>query len=110
MAKTMVIPWNTLNPQTAFHTEDPVMAVSQSLGIPQVPQGGSGGTNISMATDIWPEVLQVADWCALGILVLSGGMWMFGNRTPALQKLIDMVIGYEIIRHGLRLLSWLRSF
>lgn len=103
MAKTVVLPWNTLQSHPS------VEAMNQSLGLPSVPSS-SGGSNIRMADEIWPEVLQAADWCALGILVLAGGMWMFGNRTPALQRLIDMIIGYEIIRHGLRLLAWLRSF
>lgn len=79
------------------------------MSMSPIPSGG-GDAGINMASDIWPEVLQAGEWLALGILVVVGAMWMFGNREPALRRLIDMSIGFEVVRHAPAIVHWLEKF
>ena len=76
--------------------------------IPSIPNPVSS-SSIDLANKIWPEILQASDWLGLGIIVVCGCLWMFGNRTSAIQRLIDMAIGFEVVRHGLNILGLLRS-
>lgn len=70
----------------------------------------AGGGKFDPGHDIWPEVIEAADWTALGILVVTGFLWMFGNRSVAIKRLIDMAIGLEVIIHAPAILRWLLRF
>ncbi|EPZ47663.1 hypothetical protein [Alicyclobacillus acidoterrestris] len=60
--------------------------------------------------DIWPEVIKAADWTAISIAVITGFLWMFGNRSLAIKRLLDMAIGLEVIIHAPQIIRWLLKF
>ncbi len=64
----------------------------------------------SISNTIWPEIINISDWVAIGVIVFVGGMWMFGNRSQAIQRLLDGSIGYLVIRHAPDILHWLKRF
>lgn len=92
MAKITTLSWDHL---TVVATTPPTTS--------HIPQ--FDGSTVSL----WPDVLNLADWCAAGVIVVVGGMWMFGNRSVALARLIDGGIGYLIIHHARDILGWLKQ-
>ncbi|MEG6521162.1 hypothetical protein [Desulfotomaculum sp. 1211_IL3151] len=53
--------------------------------------------------------LNIADWLCLGVIMFSGGIWMFGNRTEAIQRMIGGCSGYLIIRHATDIRDFLKG-
>lgn len=91
MARITTVQWSHLS------------AASTPIPSTHIPEFGGG--NVSL----WPDILNLADWAAAGVIVVVGGMWMFGNRSVALARLIDGCIGYLIIHHARDILSWLKQ-
>lgn len=54
------------------------------------------------------EAIIIADWANIGVIMFSGGVWMFGNRTKSIEMLLGGSIGYLIIRHAMDIHEWLK--
>lgn len=54
-------------------------------------------------------VMGVADWLCVGVIIFAGTIWMFNNRTKALDMLLCGSSGYIIIRHAIDIRNWLRT-
>lgn len=46
------------------------------------------------------SILHILDYVSYGVIVFSGGSWMFGHRNKALDLLLSCGIGTVIIRHA----------
>ena len=57
--------------------------------------------------EIFKTVIEVADWLCVGVIIFSGAVWMFGNRSKALEMLIGAASGYLVIRHATDFQRWL---
>lgn len=53
--------------------------------------------------------LQIADWLCVGAIIFSGGLWMFGNKTKAVEHMIGAAVGYLIIRRAKGIQLFLKS-
>lgn len=51
-------------------------------------------------TKLLDRAFLVADWVCVATIMWSGAMWIFGNRTKALEHFIGTCIGYLIIRYA----------
>ena len=58
---------------------------------------------------IWETVLHISDWLCVGVISFAGAVWMFGNRSKALELLIGASSGYLVIRHAMDIKNWLAS-
>lgn len=59
--------------------------------------------------NIWGTVLHLSDWLCVGVISFAGAVWMFGNRSKALELLIGASSGYLVIRHAMDIKNWLAS-
>lgn len=57
--------------------------------------------------EIFKTVIEVADWLCVGVIIFAGAVWMFGNRSKALEMLIGAASGYLVIRHATDFQRWL---
>lgn len=57
--------------------------------------------------EIFHTVIEVADWLCVGVIIFAGAVWMFGNRSKALEMLIGAASGYLVIRHATDFQRWL---
>jgi len=55
------------------------------------------------------EYVSFSEYLAIGVLMFAGTMWMFGHRTKAIEMLIGVVIGYEVILHAEDFIEWLKE-
>jgi hypothetical protein len=83
-----------------------VMFLADSGAVAAAATAGFNGT--STFKNIMDTILNIADYAAWGTIVYSGGTWMFGNRTKALEILLGSSIGYVIIRHAEDIRNWLQ--
>jgi type IV secretory pathway VirB2 component (pilin) len=60
------------------------------------------------------EVLGIID-TALGILnyggiagvMFAGGQWMFGNRSEAVRRIVDVCLGLIVAHHAVEIIEWI---
>lgn len=58
---------------------------------------------------VWVSVLHIADWLCVGVITFAGAVWMFGNRSKAIELLIGSSSGYLVIRHAVEIRDWLST-
>jgi len=54
-------------------------------------------------------VLGITDYLCWGVIIYSGIIWMFGNRTQSIERLIGGSSGYLIIRHAKDIQEFLKG-
>ena len=54
-------------------------------------------------------VLGITDYLCWGVIIYSGIIWMFGNRTQSIERLIGGSSGYLIVRHAKDIQEFLKS-
>lgn len=58
---------------------------------------------------IMAAALNLADWLCVGVIMYAGAMWMFDDRTKALERLLGGGIGYAIIRNAPRIRDFIKA-
>lgn len=53
--------------------------------------------------------LLMADWLCVGVYIFTGTLWMFGNKTKAMEYAIGAATGYLIIRRAKSIQMFLKS-
>lgn len=56
------------------------------------------------------KALEIADYVDGGLIIYSGFVLMFGNRTRAIELLFGSSVGYIIIRHWQDIQRFIKSF
>lgn len=79
-----------------------------------VPVYASSARGSSVANSgAWNEVLttamEIADWLCVGVIIFAGAIWMFNNRTKAIEQIIGGSSGYLVIRHAKDIQEWLHT-
>lgn len=77
--------------------------------MPKVVFAAEAGAGVSTWNHLLMSAMSAADWLCLGVIIYAGTTWMFGNRTKALEFMIQCAIGYVIIRHAVDIRNFLRT-
>jgi hypothetical protein len=127
MAKTVSLDWNHfMSGEVKVKRRGKVSPKLQSItkfGIPVYivssfpPNAILAATTSIAGTDekgqAWAEIfstiIEIADWLCVGVIMFAGAIWMFGNRSKALEMLIGACSGYLVIRHAPDLQRWLAN-
>lgn len=74
-----------------------------------IPQTTFAATADATFNNIWPAVMNIVDWIAVGVFTFSGVSWMFGHRSKSLEFLIGGAAGYILARHAVDLRNFLKT-
>lgn len=75
----------------------------QFKSVKQVVKNNKGVVAYSTGVGLMPlirEYASLSEYLAIGVLMFAGTLWIFGHRTRAVEMVIGVVIGYEIILHA----------
>lgn len=100
--KTQTIAWADFPWQAQDEQQRASLAISTvaiplavMILIPDSTSAAGGGWETAKTS-----ILHILDYVSYGVIVFSGGSWMFGHRNKALDLLLSCGIGTVIIRHA----------
>lgn len=111
MVKTVSLDWKSFmaGEVVAKYPKESSVGVACLAIVPEVLM-----VSVSMSgsqDDTWRRILEtalhIADYLDIAVIVFAGAVWMFNNRTKAIEMLLGGSIGYLIIRHAEDIQKWL---
>jgi hypothetical protein len=66
-------------------------------------------TDADSFTTIYGALMNIGDWLCVGTITFSGGMWMLGHRSKALELVIGASCGYLLMRHAIDIRDFLKT-
>jgi hypothetical protein len=85
------------------------LVLTIAVNVILVPTIGYAAGSEDSFVKIYDVILHVGDWLCAGTLSFSGGLWILGHRTKALEYVISASAGYILLRHAIDIRDFLKT-
>lgn len=104
--RTYVYDWRTR--RWVWTGQKRLLSIATTVHMAMLPTRAFATTTDDGFANVMNAALNLADWLCVGVIMYAGALWMFDDRTKALERMLGGGLGYIVIRNAPRIRDFLK--